>query len=113
VELRGTEGVIVRPDGAGGSAVEADVGESWTITAEGGKPAVILDWTVVETLAPDDATGIAAGLARWKERGFDPRPFEIGTIFGVDGEVIDSREVRLAIDPVAAGKGAARATGHA
>ena len=30
-------------------------------------------------------------------------------MFGIDGEVIDTREVRIAIDPVAAGKGAARA----
>ena len=34
-------------------------------------------------------------------------------MFGVDGEVIDTREVRIAIDPVAAGKGAARAAEHA
>jgi SpoIID/LytB domain protein len=113
VSLRAKGGIVVRPDGAGGSAIEADGGEAWTITAEGGKPAVIQDWTVVETLAPDDATGIAAATARWKERGFDPRTFEIGTVFGVDGEVIDTREVRVAIDPVAAGKGAARAAEHA
>ncbi len=34
---------------------------------------------MVETLGPDDATGIAAALARWKDRGFEPRAFEIGT----------------------------------
>jgi SpoIID/LytB domain protein len=48
-------------------------------------------------------------VARWKGRGFDPRAFEIGTVFGTGGEVIDTRELRIAIDPVAAGKGAARA----
>src|SRR5689334_24272675 len=45
VELRAKGGVIVRPDGAGGSAVEADGGESWTITAEGTRPAQIAEWT--------------------------------------------------------------------
>src|SRR5499426_3569328 len=53
VALRAKGGVVVRPDGAGGSAVEADGGEAWTITAEGTKPAVIQEWTVVETLEPD------------------------------------------------------------
>ncbi len=109
VKLRAKGGIVVRPDGLGGSAIESDGGDAWTITIENGKPAQIADWTVVETLQPDDAAGTTAALARWKERGFEPKSFEIGTVFGVDGEVIDTRETRIAIDPVAAGKGAARA----
>jgi len=109
VKLRAKGGVIVRPDGAGGSAIETDGGEAWTVTVENAKPAQIAEWTVVETLGPDDEAGVNAALARWKQRGFDPRPFEVGTVFGTGGEVIDTREVRIAIDPVAQGKGAARA----
>jgi hypothetical protein len=101
VELHAKGGVAVRPDGNGGSTVETDGGEAWTVTVENAKPALIQDWTVVETLGPDDAAGITAALARWKDRGFDPRSFEIGTLFGTGGEVIDTREVRIAIDPVA------------
>jgi SpoIID/LytB domain protein len=112
VKLHARSGVMVRPDGAGGSAVETE-GDGWTITVENARPAQIQEWTVVETLGPDDQTGINAALARWKDRGFDPRAFEIGTVFGTGGEVIDTREVRIAIDPVAAGKGAARAAEHA
>src|SRR5690606_6621576 len=92
-------GVAVRPDGAGGSAVETETGDAWTVTVENARPAQIVEWTIVETLGPDDATGIAAALTRWKDRGFDPRAFEIGTVFGTGGEVIDTREVRIAIDP--------------
>jgi stage II sporulation protein D len=111
--LRAKGGVVVRPDGSGGSAIESDGGETWVVTVEHARPAVIHEWTVVETLGPDDATGVAAALARWKDRGFDPRAFEIGTVFGTGGEVIDTREVRIAIDPVAVGKGAGRAADHA
>jgi SpoIID/LytB domain protein len=113
VKLRAKGGVVVRPDGSGGSAIETDGGDSWVVTVENARPAVIQEWTVVETLGPDDATGISAALARWKERGFEPRSFEIGTVFGTGGEVIDTREVRIAIDPVPTGKGAARAAEHA
>jgi SpoIID/LytB domain protein len=109
VHLRARGGVTVRPDGAGGSAIESDGAEAWTVTVEGARPAVVQDWTVVETLAADDAAGVTAALGRWKTRGFEPRTFEIGTVFGTGGEVIDTREVRIAVDPVAAGKGAARA----
>jgi stage II sporulation protein D len=109
VKLRARGGIAVRPEGAGGSVVESDGGEGWTLGVEGGKPAVLQEWTVVETLEPQDTSGIAAALGRWKGRGLEVRPFEIGTVFGVDGEVIDTRETRIAVEPVAAGKGAARA----
>jgi SpoIID/LytB domain protein len=112
VHLQARGGITVRPDGAGGSSIDSDApgaGDAWTISVENARPAVLQDWTVVETLSPDDTAGVTAALARWKSRGFDPRSFEIGTVFGVDGEVIDTRELRIAIDPVAAGKGSARA----
>lgn len=111
-KLSARGGLVVRPDGAGGSAVEVPAGAgpaTWTVRAEDTRPALVQEWTVVETLAPDDQTGISAALARWKARGLEPRSFEIGTMFGIDGEVIDTREVRICVAPVAAGKGAARA----
>lgn len=113
VRLKAKAGIAVHPDGAGGSTVEADGGDAWTITVENPKPAVLQDWTVVETLLPDDANGIAAAMQRWKERGFEPRSFEIGTVFGTGGEVIDTREVRIAVDPQPAGKGTDRAAATA
>jgi hypothetical protein len=110
VKLRAKGGVTVRPDGNGGSAIENDGGEQWTITAEATKPAVIQDWTA-STLQPEDDRRRRT-LARWSRAG-SIEVIRIGTVFGVDGEVIDTREVRIAIDPVAAGKGAGRAADHA
>lgn len=110
IHLSASGGMVARPDGAGGSTIAADGdGDAWTITATDAKPAGIKDWTVVETLGPDDATGVADAIDRWQKRGFEVKSFEIGTVFGVGGEVIDTREVRIAVDPVAAGKGSERA----
>jgi stage II sporulation protein D len=113
VELRARGGITVRPDGTGGSAIETDAGDTWTVTVEDARPAVIQEWTVVETFGADDATGISAALSRWKDRGFEPHAFDVGTVFGTGGELIDTREVRVAIDPQPAGKGSARAGDHA
>ncbi|MEZ4367717.1 MAG: hypothetical protein R2939_15785 [Kofleriaceae bacterium] len=113
VTLMAPGGLRVRPDGDGGSAVEADGGTTWVLRAEHTTPAKIQEWTVVETTSPEDQPGIAAALERWTQRGFAPRAFEVGTIFGVGGEVIDTREVRIAIDPVPAPGGEARAQLHA
>src|SRR5690606_40206126 len=63
VKLRARGGIVVRPDGAGGSAIETASGDAWTVTVENARPAQIAEWTVVETLGPDDAAGITAALA--------------------------------------------------
>ena len=97
ITLGSDRGLVVRPDGDGGSAVIAKGGATWTIRAEDTRPAVIDDWVVVERLGTDDATGVAKALDRWTERGFEPRSFDLGTVFGVDGEVIDTRETLVAV----------------
>jgi stage II sporulation protein D len=109
ITLAAPGGLTVIPDGVGGSATTVAGATTWTVTAKDAAPAEIREWTVIERLGPDDPTGVAAATAAWKARGFDPHAFELGTLFAVDGEIIDTREVVVAIDPVGPGKGAARA----
>ncbi|MBK9031333.1 MAG: SpoIID/LytB domain-containing protein [Myxococcales bacterium] len=109
ITLSAPGGLTVVPDGAGGAAATVAGATTWTVRAADTAPAEIREWTVVERLGPDDATGVAAATAAWQPRGYDARAFELGTLFAVDGEVIDTREVVVAIDPVARGQGAARA----
>jgi len=97
ITLEAEGGLVVKPDGEGGSAIESEGAETWVIRAEDTRPAKLVDWVVVERLGSDDETGATKALARWTERGFEPRSFEIGTVFGVDGEVIDTRETLIAV----------------
>ena len=108
VRLSAPGGVVVRPDGTGGSTVELTGGDRWTVRAEATAPALIHEWTVVETVGADDAAGAAQAAQRWKARGFEPKILEIGTVFGVAGEVIDTRDVLIGVDPVPAPGGAER-----
>ncbi len=118
IRLGAKHGVIVRPNGEGGSEIVSD--PQWTITVEEAEPARIREWTVVDTLYPhrsdtsaatpgQEVRTISAVMARWRKRGYTPRAFEIGTVFGVEGEVIDSRETLIVIAPVPAPGGRARA----
>lgn len=110
VRISAARGVLVRPDGAGGSEIQADA--KWTVSLAEGQPAQIREWTVVETVrtgAPDHERRLGQALARWTERGLLPRQFEIGTVFGVSGAVLDSRETLIAVAPVDAPRGAAQA----
>jgi SpoIID/LytB domain protein len=109
IHLSAPGGLIVRPDGAGGSATTLDGATAWTVRAEDATPAQVQEWSVAESLGPDDQTGVAAAVDRWKQRGFEPRTFEVGTLFGTGGETIDTREILIAVDPVAEHMGAAHA----
>src|SRR5262245_26239718 len=100
VVLSGDKGLRVLPDGDGGAEVRA--GAEWTVTVEGGRPAEVRWWTVVSRHAGD------AEAAQWKARGFAPRTFETGIVFGVEGDVIDSRDVYLAVAPAATEAAAGR-----
>jgi len=100
-------GLVAMPDGDGGAEVRA--GTRWTVSLQGGAPAELRDWTVVERLAPEREADLEAALARWKKRGHEARSFEVGSLFAVDGDVMDGRSVLVAIDPVAPAKSAARA----
>lgn len=107
IRLSASGGVKALPDGEGGSEVSA--GSSWTIKLRGASPARAKEWTVVERLRPDDERAAEAAVAKWKKRGYKPKSFEIGTVFGVEGEVIDSRRVLIGVAPRGAGKGRAKA----
>ena len=107
VVLSAPGGLIAMPDGDGGAEVRA--GTRWTVTLDGGAPAEMRDWTVVERLPPERDAELETALARWKKRGHQARAFEIGSLFAVDGDVMDGRAVLIAIDPVSPAKGAAHA----
>lgn len=107
IHLTSQGGVTVRPDGEGGSEIVG--GREWTISVEDSKPAVMREWVVVESLTAGDHAGLRDALTRWRERGYEPRAFEVGTVFGVEGEVIDAREQLVAVAPQKPGRGASRA----
>jgi SpoIID/LytB domain protein len=107
VALSAPGGLVAMPDGDGGAEVRA--GDGWTVTIEDGAPAEVREWTVVERVAAADSAAAEAAVARWRGRGLKARTFETGSLFAVDGDVMDSRVVLVGVDPVAPSRGADRA----
>jgi stage II sporulation protein D len=101
VGLRGDKLLRVLPDGDGGPEVRA--GAAWTITARDARPGKARFWTIVSRQADE------ASISLWRSRGHDPRTFETGLVFGVEGEVIDGRASLLGIAPEPTEAGARRA----
>jgi SpoIID/LytB domain protein len=98
-------GVRVLPLGDGGPEVTGAA--PWRVTLEGGRPAKIRYWVVVARVPATHAEEVRAEIARWRERGLKPRTLEVGTVFGVAGEVLDSRELLVVVDPQADSRAAA------
>jgi SpoIID/LytB domain protein len=106
VELWAKGGTTVLPNGPDGPAINGF--SRWTVRLADARPAVIRDWTVVGRFGPDDDRGANDAYKLWKGRGYKVHRFETGTIFGVQGSVFDSRQVLIAVDPVAHGRGPRR-----
>ena len=84
------------PDGEGGAEIAA--GRTWTVHVENGRPSKVRWHVVVARLRPGDAR-LGDELAAWRTRGFAPRTFEIGALYGIKGQVLDSRRILVAIEP--------------
>jgi len=90
-------GLRLFPEGEGGSEVRGE--DAWQIRASATVPAKLSHWAVVWRGKPGQGGDADAQVKQWKERGEKPRRFEQGTVFGVGGEVIDRREVLVAVGP--------------
>lgn len=101
VDLSSSGGLRVLPEGDGGAEIEG--AKAWSISVEGARPARLRHWVVVARDADP------AVLATWKDRGYAPRTFEIGAVFGVEGEMLDSRETLVGVAPESDGPAAERA----
>ena len=104
VTLGSAGGTRVRPEGEEGARIEA--GDRWTVTVRDAVPAKIRWWTIVSRNADDGE------LRRWTERGYAPKTFETGIVFGVEGDVIDSRETFVGIAPESSERAAQKAAGE-
>jgi len=101
VVLRGERLLRVLPDGDGGPEVRAAA--AWEITVRDARPAKARWWTVVSRQATDEE------IALWRGRGVEVQTFETGIVFGVEGDVIDSRALLLGVAPEATEAAATRA----
>jgi stage II sporulation protein D len=95
-------GLTVLPDGDGGSSPPlVDGATTWTVRAtDVTAPPRSASGRWSSGSAPTTPPASRTALATWHGHGYEPRAFELGTLFAVDGEVIDTREVLIAIDPV-------------
>ncbi|MCA9709664.1 MAG: hypothetical protein KDK70_27750, partial [Myxococcales bacterium] len=93
VRLSAPGGLDVLPSGDGGTRIEA--GSQVVIRLVEGHPAVQRFTVVLQMLASAAARQLGPAADAWRARGLDPAEHEVGTVFGVDGKVLDTRKIML------------------
>lgn len=90
------------PDGDGGSEIALPAGTTLDLVLEEGDGGEVEYWTVAEHLEAATETDTEAALRRWRDRGFSrARIFETGTVFGVVGRVLDTRDLLVGVQAFA------------
>jgi SpoIID/LytB domain protein len=89
-------GVRLQPDGEGGAEIQG--GASWTVRLRDARPGK-LRWHVVVARLPPASEALKSELGRWRDRGLPPRSFEVGALFAIKGEVLDSRRALVTVAP--------------
>ncbi|MBI2894381.1 MAG: SpoIID/LytB domain-containing protein [Deltaproteobacteria bacterium] len=95
----GSQGPLrLMPDGEGGVEISLPAGSEVSVDLEDGDGGALDYWAIVEHVEGAAADQADAVLARWRERGFpDARTIETGTVFGVVGRVLDSRDLLVGV----------------
>lgn len=94
VRLSSPGGLLVLPSGDGGTRIAG--GTTFDIQIRKSTPADQLFSIVLSQVVGADARQVDREAKRWTALGLDPSELEVGTVFGVDGHVLDTRRVLLA-----------------
>ena len=98
VGLRTAEGLRIEPAGPGGPEIDTRPGATWTARVEGGRPASVRYWVVLDRLPAGDLALLRDTRQRWSDAGVGVKAFEVGSVFSFHGQVMDSRAVLFALD---------------
>ena len=93
VRLSAPDGLDILPSGDGGTRIEA--GTSVTLRLTEGHAAKQRYTVVVQAVPGAAGRALDDASTRWKSRGIDLDEHELGTVFGVEGRVLDTRRVLL------------------
>lgn len=71
--------------------------QRFAFTVERGSPAKVRYWVVVESVAYLDVAAAKKRRAVWAARGYAAKVFDVGTVVGVSGNVLDTRSKKIVV----------------
>lgn len=93
VRLSAPDGLDILPSGDGGTRIES--GGRVAIELGRGHASKQRFTIVLQAVGGTPGRALDVAAQTWRSRGLDPREHELGTVFGVDGKVLDTRRTLL------------------
>lgn len=97
VEFTPSETIRVLPQGEAGPEIVLPGKKTYTVSISNASPGQYKHWVVVESLPVARHAQLGAVKEQWVKRGQLPDTFEVGGLFGIRGQVFDSRQILVAI----------------
>ncbi len=102
VEISSDKGLVIKgKQDVGGQIVTKSIrtlpGEKWKFRTAEFIPGKVSYWCAVESLTFALKGKLQKKIELWKKRGFEVQVFEVGSVFGIQGHVIDNRTYILGI----------------
>jgi len=95
--LRNDQGLMLLPAGEGGPEIEA--GKSWILSIVNGRPARLRYFSIVWRSGAGGRRAAHQQVELWRGKGHAARVFERGALFSMAGEIVDRRELVVAVGP--------------
>jgi SpoIID/LytB domain protein len=93
IRISSPGGILVLPSGDGGTRIEGS--DAVEVTLGRSKPSQQSFSVVLAQLPGSNARAVGKATEHWTREGLPPHEFETGTVFGVDGHVLDTRRTLL------------------
>ncbi|MFB6264302.1 MAG: SpoIID/LytB domain-containing protein [Bradymonadaceae bacterium] len=97
VSFRPSGPIRVMPMSDGGAEVVLPGDRTYTIDISNSRPGSYTHWVVAGRLSSERRTKLDELKETWVDRGYEPKVFQVGGLFGVGGEVFDSRKQLVAV----------------
>ncbi|MFB6352017.1 MAG: SpoIID/LytB domain-containing protein, partial [Bradymonadaceae bacterium] len=92
--------IRVMPRGSEGAEVVLPADHRYTVRVSDSEPGGYEHWVVVDGLTMSQRERVDAVKKEWVKRNYQPRTFQVGGLFGIRGEVFDSRKIAVAVGGV-------------
>ncbi len=101
VTFEPTRRIRVMPRGEEGPQVVLPADHSYTVEIDRGEAGSYRHWVIVEELTMANRDRKSNVLEEWRGRGYAPKTFQVGGLFGIRGKVFDSRRMLIGVSPTA------------
>ena len=92
--------IRVMPRASEGAEMVLPAGHRYTVEISESEPGAYKHWVIVDEMPMSQRDRVDGVKKEWTERGYLPKTFQVGGLFGIGGDVFDSRRIAVGVGGV-------------